>query len=266
MACLTALGAGVRGVFENDGKKVIALSTLSQLGFIIIAVSLNEVGIALGHLLMHALFKSILFICFGGIIMSRGHEQDLRRLGGGWDRIRVIASGAQISAAALCGLPFIRGYYSKDSILELVTRFGVRGVVVIGVGLRAMLTGVYTARLMWRRVYSSPSGAPVFFGINERGFAVSILILSLGAIRGGRIFWPTEDCSGPYFVGGAKQVLGALRGAGIALAIYVLEKGVRIPASAFWSRIGYLSALSGEVRAKVGLNIGVEIEKNVEKG
>lgn len=114
---LTILISALRAMFETDFKKIIALSTLSQLGFIIFRLSQIIKICRFFHLLTHAIFKSLLFICAGAIIIFRGHNQDIRAL----PKIHksVIQSSFIIATLALMRTPFTIGFYSKDIILEI---------------------------------------------------------------------------------------------------------------------------------------------------
>jgi len=111
--------AGLEANFEFDLKRIIALSALRQLGLIIITISIGLSGLALFHLLNHALFKVLLFICAGGVIHSIGDSQDIHFMGGLSVYIPFTSSSLMVSNFALCGVPFLAGFYSKDFILEM---------------------------------------------------------------------------------------------------------------------------------------------------
>jgi len=118
IAGLTIFISGVGANFEFDLKKIIALSTLSQLGLIIIILAIGYFKLAFFHLLTHAIFKALLFICAGAIIHNMSNSQDIRTIGGLCLRIPLTSSFFNIANLALCGAPFLAGYYSKDLILE----------------------------------------------------------------------------------------------------------------------------------------------------
>lgn len=131
---------------EVDIKKIIALSTLRQLGFIFITLGIGLPLLSFFHLVAHAYFKAMLFICAGGIIHRIKDFQDLRVMGGS---LRAIPTAFRIFSVAnlsLCGIPFITGFYSKDLILELVMIREVRIFVIILIGLATMLTVLYSIR------------------------------------------------------------------------------------------------------------------------
>lgn len=117
---LTIFIAGLGANYEFDLKKIIALSTLRQLGLIIRILSLGFYKLAFFHLLAHALFKALLFMCAGGIIHNLKNNQDIRAIGGLVLQIPLTAICLNLANLALCGMPFLAGFYSKDLILEIV--------------------------------------------------------------------------------------------------------------------------------------------------
>jgi NADH-ubiquinone oxidoreductase chain 5 len=117
---LTIFIAGIAANFEFDLKKIIALSTLRQLGLIIRILAIGYPKLAFFHLLTHALFKALLFICAGSIIHNMKNSQDIREIGGLIFSIPLTTSCLNIANLALCGMPFLAGFYSKDLILEIV--------------------------------------------------------------------------------------------------------------------------------------------------
>lgn len=114
---LTILISALSAIFETDFKKIIALSTLRQLGFIIFRLSQMMKMCSFFHLLTHAVFKSLLFICAGAIIIFRGHNQDIRALPKSYKS--VVQRSFIIARMALIRTPFLVGFYSKDLILEI---------------------------------------------------------------------------------------------------------------------------------------------------
>nr|YP_009937366.1 NADH dehydrogenase subunit 5 [Trigonopterus tanimbarensis]QNT26837.1 NADH dehydrogenase subunit 5 [Trigonopterus tanimbarensis] len=119
LSLLTMFMAGVGANFEFDLKKIIALSTLSQLGMMMVVYYAGQKELAFFHLLMHALFKALLFMCAGVLIHSLGNLQDIRLMGGLVVMFPLTGACFCISSMALCGLPFLSGFYSKDLIAEI---------------------------------------------------------------------------------------------------------------------------------------------------
>nr|AVN67683.1 NADH dehydrogenase subunit 5 [Symploce pallens] len=118
---LTMFMAGLGANFEYDLKKIIALSTLSQLGLMMSILSMGFVKLAFFHLLTHALFKALLFMCAGVMIHSMKDSQDIRFMGNMSIQMPLTSSCLMVSNFALCGMPFLAGFYSKDLILEMVS-------------------------------------------------------------------------------------------------------------------------------------------------
>nr|UXG57162.1 NADH dehydrogenase subunit 5 [Procecidochares utilis] len=118
---LTMFMAGLGANFEFDLKKIIALSTLSQLGLMMSILSMGFTKLAFFHLLMHALFKALLFMCAGAIIHNMNNSQDIRLMGGLSIYMPFTSSYFNVANLALCGMPFLAGFYSKDLILEVIS-------------------------------------------------------------------------------------------------------------------------------------------------
>nr|QVT11149.1 NADH dehydrogenase subunit 5 [Rhagoletis pomonella]QVT11214.1 NADH dehydrogenase subunit 5 [Rhagoletis mendax]QVT11227.1 NADH dehydrogenase subunit 5 [Rhagoletis zephyria]QVT11162.1 NADH dehydrogenase subunit 5 [Rhagoletis pomonella]QVT11175.1 NADH dehydrogenase subunit 5 [Rhagoletis pomonella] len=118
---LTMFMAGLGANFEFDLKKIIALSTLSQLGLMMSILSMGFYKLAFFHLLTHALFKALLFMCAGAIIHNMQNSQDIRLMGGLGVYMPLSTSCFNVANLALCGMPFLAGFYSKDMILEIVS-------------------------------------------------------------------------------------------------------------------------------------------------
>jgi len=116
----TAFFMGLLGVVNNDIKRVIAYSTLSQLGYMTVALGASAYGVAIFHLMTHAFFKALLFLAAGSVIIGMHHEQDMRKMGGLAKYMPVTAVTCWIGALALIGMPFFSGFYSKDAIIEAV--------------------------------------------------------------------------------------------------------------------------------------------------
>jgi len=185
-ASLTIFIAGLSAIFESDIKKIIALSTLRQLGVIIASLGLALPSLALFHLSTHALFKALLFMCAGFIISSMHHAQDLRTLGALTNQIPLLLRSMTIANLALCGTPFLAGFYSKDIILEISTARPANILILALLFLSTALTSAYSVRFIISLIWS-PSISNPFHQINNNDPNVSLptLFLSIGAIFGG---------------------------------------------------------------------------------
>nr|UYA97350.1 NADH dehydrogenase subunit 5 [Megacopta cribraria] len=149
VSCLTMFMAGLGANFEFDLKKVIALSTLSQLGFMMSILFMGYPDMAFFHLLSHAFFKALLFLCAGLIIHGMSDSQDIRHMGGLSYSMPYTCSCFFISNFSLCGLPFMSGFYSKDLILEYMTMGGLNLFIYIIFFISAGLTACYSMRLFY---------------------------------------------------------------------------------------------------------------------
>src|ERR1700754_3509753 len=116
----TALFMGFLGIINNDIKRVVAYSTLSQLGYMTVALGASVYNVAIFHLMTHAFFKALLFLAAGSVIMGMHHEQDIRNMGGLRKYMKITYWTSLIGSLALIGTPFFSGFYSKDSIIDAV--------------------------------------------------------------------------------------------------------------------------------------------------
>nr|YP_010734282.1 NADH dehydrogenase subunit 5 [Schrankia costaestrigalis]WEH00716.1 NADH dehydrogenase subunit 5 [Schrankia costaestrigalis] len=145
---LTMFMAGISANYEFDLKKIIALSTLSQLGLMMSILSMGLPDLAFFHLLTHAMFKALLFMCAGVIIHMMNNMQDIRYMGGISMYIPLTSLCLNISNMALCGIPFLAGFYSKDLILEMVSFSNLNLLIFFLYYISTGLTMFYTIRLV----------------------------------------------------------------------------------------------------------------------
>nr|YP_009110192.1 NADH dehydrogenase subunit 5 [Mycalesis mineus]AIW64912.1 NADH dehydrogenase subunit 5 [Mycalesis mineus] len=145
---LTMLMAGISANYEYDLKKIIALSTLSQLGLMMSILSMGYYELAYFHLLTHAMFKALLFMCAGKVIHLMNDNQDIRMMGGMSLYIPLTSMCLNISNLALCGIPFLAGFYSKDLILEVVSMSNLNFLIFNLYYISTGLTMFYTVRLL----------------------------------------------------------------------------------------------------------------------
>lgn len=179
LSVLTIVMAGVIANIENDLKKIIALSTLRQLGLIIIILRLGLNIIAFYHLLTHAIFKSLLFICAGIVIHSIINNQDIRLLGNLNEIIPFIIIRFYISNLALCGIPFISGFYSKDLIMELVYRSKINLYILVFIIISLIFTVSYSFRLFYYLFFSNLKFYRFYSFQENKIINLSIVILIL---------------------------------------------------------------------------------------
>jgi len=147
---ITALFMGFLGIIQNDIKRVVAYSTLSQLGYMTVALGASAYSVAIFHLMTHAFFKALLFLGAGAVIMGMHHDQDIRNMGNLKKYMPVTWITSLIGSLALIGTPLLSGFYSKDSIIEAAKFSTVTGS---GFAYFAVLTGVFVTAFYSFRMY-----------------------------------------------------------------------------------------------------------------
>ncbi len=153
----TALFAATIALTQNDIKRIVAYSTVSQLGYMVMACGLGASAAGIFHLLTHGAFKALLFLCCGSVIHALSGEQDLRKMGGLKSHLPVTYRTFYIGALALAGIPPLAGFFSKDEILFRAFASGGAGIFFWGVGIvTAFLTAFYSFRLIYT-VFHGPS-------------------------------------------------------------------------------------------------------------
>jgi NADH-ubiquinone oxidoreductase chain 5 len=192
VAVSTIFIAGLRATTECDMKKIIALSTLRQLGIIITRLGLNAPNLAYFHIVTHALFKALLFICAGAFINEHLHTQDLRWIGNLLFQIPTASACITLANLALCGFPFIAGFYSKDLIIETSININHNLFIIIVAFFSLGLTSFYSTRfrlvVLW-----GPNLANSFINIKEQIKVIlpTILLGILSILAGSAVRWIT---------------------------------------------------------------------------
>jgi len=147
---ITALFMGFLGIIQNDIKRVVAYSTLSQLGYMTVALGSSAYSVAVFHLMTHAFFKALLFLGAGSVIIGMHHDQDIRNMGGLRKYMPITWITSLLGSLALIGTPFFSGFYSKDSIIEAVAETHIWGA---GFAKYAVLAGVFVTAFYSFRMY-----------------------------------------------------------------------------------------------------------------
>ena len=161
IGAITALFMGFLGIVQNDIKRVVAYSTLSQLGYMTVALGASAYSVAIFHLMTHAFFKALLFLAAGSVIIGMHHDQDIRNMGGLWKKMPITWAVSLLGSLALIGAPFFSGFYSKDMIIEAVGASNlaaasvVYGMLLLGV----FVTAFYSFRMFFLVFHGSPRWA-----------------------------------------------------------------------------------------------------------
>lgn len=225
---LTLLLAGISALFQTDLKRVLAYSTISQLGYMFLGLGVGAYSAAIFHLMTHAFFKALLFLAAGSVILSLHHEQDLRAMGGLRKKLPLAFFTFLVGCAALAALPFTSGFFSKELLLEQSwASFDGPNPFWIGGIIGALITGMYSFRLLYLVFFGAcGSASQQCKPVESRAMALPLLILGLLALFGGFIpmelegvFGSPAEHSAPHWV---KWLAIAMPFCGIALwfAVY----------------------------------------------
>nr|ANW36853.1 NADH dehydrogenase subunit 5 [Baikalospongia intermedia] len=185
LGALTAFFAATTGVVQNDLKKVIAYSTCSQLGYMVMVCGISNYSTSLFHLMNHAFFKALLFLSAGSVIHAVSDEQDMRKMGGLIKSIPFTYTMILIGSLSLMGFPYLTGFYSKDLILELAyDKYYIVFAYWLG-SFSALLTAFYSIRLIYLTfITNSNSKKEVLMGVHESSLNITfpLLLLAFGSI------------------------------------------------------------------------------------
>ncbi|MBM3559432.1 MAG: NADH-quinone oxidoreductase subunit L [Alphaproteobacteria bacterium] len=220
----TAFFAATIGLTQFDIKRVVAYSTCSQLGYMFFACGVGAYPAAIFHLMTHAFFKALLFLGSGSVIHGLGDEQDMRRMGGLWSKMRVTAVLMWIGSLALAGVPFFAGYYSKDIILEsaFAHHTGL-GEYAFWLGLAAAaMTAFYSWRLLLLTFHTTTRADHHAYDHAHESPPVMLaplFVLAAGAIFAGALAYK-------YFVGDGME---AFWGRSIVMLGHVIEEAHHVP-------------------------------------
>jgi NADH-quinone oxidoreductase subunit L len=166
IGAITALFMGFLGIIQNDIKRVVAYSTLSQLGYMTVALGASAYSVAVFHLMTHAFFKALLFLGAGAVIIGMHHDQDIRNMGGLRKYMPITWITSLLGSLALIGTPFFSGFYSKDSIIEAVSATHIAGA---GFAQFAVLAGVFVTAFYSFRMYFLVFHGEERFGQSHHG-------------------------------------------------------------------------------------------------
>ncbi len=158
IGALTALLMALVALIQNDIKRVVAYSTLSQLGYMTVALGASAYSVAIFHLATHAFFKALLFLAAGSVIIAMHHEQDMRKMGGLRKALPITYLTCMVGSLALAGVPPFSGFFSKDAIIEAVHRASIPGAgfAYVAVLLGVIITAFYSFRLVFLTFHGKP--------------------------------------------------------------------------------------------------------------
>ena len=247
LGCATAFFAATIGLVQTDIKKVLAYSTVSQLGYMFLACGVGAFSAGIFHLMTHAFFKALLFLAAGSVIHAMGGEQDMSRMGGLSKKIRWTFGTMLIATFAIAGIPFFAGFFSKDAILFAAFHSQTGGTILYAFGL---LTALLTAFYMFRLIFLTFGGKPRFdehkVHVHESPWSMlgPLVILAVLSTIGGWFALPALFQGPDYFANFLGPVFGGHESAEAAgeIAAHQLElilAGVAVGAALIGLGVAY---------------------------
>jgi len=236
VGCATAIFAATIGLVQTDIKKVLAYSTVSQLGYMFLACGVGAFSAGIFHLMTHAFFKALLFLAAGSVIHAMGGEQDMLKMGGLSKKIRWTYITMLTATLAIAGFPPLAGFFSKDSILLNAYRSENGGYILYGVGLfTALLTSFYMFRLIFLTFFGKERYDEHRVHVHEspRSMLVPLMILAVLSIVGGWLAAPAFWGSPDYFAKFLEPVFAqgtAVEPAAAEATVHALETPLAIVA------------------------------------
>nr|AST24160.1 NADH dehydrogenase subunit 5 [Proechimys longicaudatus] len=266
MGAITTLFTAICAITQNDIKKIVAFSTSSQLGLMMVTIGINQPHLAFLHICTHAFFKAMLFLCSGSIIHNLNDEQDIRKMGGLYKIMPITSSSLMIGSLALTGTPFLTGFYSKDLIIESTVTSYTNAWALTTTLIATLLTAVYSTRIIFFALLNNPR-FNFTYNMNEKDSSMinPIKRLAVGSIMAGFIMtYNIPITNTPQMTMPQNMKMMALfltiLGFTIAMELNTMTKNLKInyssKSSNFSNMLGYFPTISHRIFPYTNLSTG----------
>nr|YP_009689218.1 NADH dehydrogenase subunit 5 [Geoemyda spengleri]QEL51228.1 NADH dehydrogenase subunit 5 [Geoemyda spengleri] len=259
LGAITTLFTAFCAITQNDVKKIIAFSTSSQLGLMMVTIGLNQPQLAFLHISMHAFFKAMLFLCSGSIIHNLNDEQDIRKMGGLHNSLPITSSCLTIGNMALTGMPFMTGFYSKDTIIEVMNTSYLNAWALLLTLIATSFTAIYSLRITTFVQMGQPR-YPSMMLLNENNSTITspITRLAMGSIISGLIIslnttpLKTIPTTMPMYIKIAALAMTTL---GLLLALELITMVNKMPSNIynFSNSLAYFNTLAHRLLPAINL-------------
>nr|YP_010925024.1 NADH dehydrogenase subunit 5 [Raphicerus melanotis]WKD79703.1 NADH dehydrogenase subunit 5 [Raphicerus melanotis] len=263
LGAITTLFTAMCALTQNDIKKIIAFSTSSQLGLMMVTIGINQPYLAFLHICTHAFFKAMLFMCSGSIIHSLNDEQDIRKMGGLFKAMPFTTTALIIGSLALTGMPFLTGFYSKDLIIEAINTSYTNAWALLMTLVATSFTAMYSTRIIFFALLGQPR-FPTLIMINENNpFLInSIKRLLIGSLFAGFIIsnsippMTVPQMTMPHYLkmmAMAVTILGFILALEISNTTYYLKPSYASKMFKFSNMLGYYPTIMHRLTPYVNL-------------